>query len=116
MTPHLCSVPNCPNIVEGPGKCAEHATDGWSKWKRTTANGAARTGVAYGWRWTRTRNERMRIAHGICEVCRVEAATSVHHVRHQTPDADDFYSVDAVIAVCDGCHRRLSQRSRRLAG
>jgi hypothetical protein len=115
MTPHLCSTPGCPNVVEGPGKCAEHGVDGWSKWKRTTANGASRTGNAYGWRWTRVRDERMRIAHGRCEVCG-KPATSVHHTRHQTPDAPDFYSVDAVIAVCDGCHRRLSQRSRRLAG
>jgi 5-methylcytosine-specific restriction endonuclease McrA len=105
----LCSEPFCGVVLDEPGRCAAHQRDGWARF-RASEHGRARA-TGYDSRWRKVRDRRLR-DFPTCEVCHRAESTTAHHVDHQLPTAPDFYSYDAVIAVCDRCHRRLSQRSK----
>ncbi len=59
-TPHLCSMPYCTNIVDGPGRCPEHSTNGWQ-------TATVELGV-YGHAWRKIRDACIA-QHPMCERC-----------------------------------------------
>ncbi len=109
MTPvprtYCCSVPYCPNLVEGrPGRCAEHQTS-WGAFKAKAPPGA------YGAQWRKVRDAYLA-SHKTCEVCGLKPAVQVHHRNHNP--LDNAWS--NLLAVDDDCHRTLTgRRSAELA-
>jgi 5-methylcytosine-specific restriction enzyme A len=104
-TPHLCAQPYCTNLVDGPGRCAEHAT------ARTTASPAADHG--YGARAWRNVRDAYIAAHPTCERC-PRPAYDVHHRdgrRPRDPGANDFENLEA---LCRRCHRAETRRMSKL--
>jgi 5-methylcytosine-specific restriction protein A len=103
-----CSMPGCGAVLDEPGRCPEHRTDGWSRF-RASEHGRARA-RGYGARWRRVRDARLT-QHPMCEYCGQAKATQVHHVGHELPTDPSFYDIERLRAVCAPCHRKLSQRS-----
>ncbi len=54
------------------------------------------------WQWLR--ELAMERAKGVCELCRQETATAVHHVKYPKQFQDDH--PDNLLALCDGCHEK----------
>src|SRR5262249_60102068 len=67
----LCSMPGCPRILDEPGRCPEHRTDGWSRFRAGDHDRAPPHG--YGARWRRLRDLRIR-DHPVCDLCRLRPA------------------------------------------
>lgn len=95
---YLCSMPYCPNLVEGrPGRCPEHQTS-WGTFKAKAPPGA------YGAAWRRFRAGYLA-GHARCEQCGAPA-TDVHHI-----DGDPLRNEWAnAMALCQACHRTISGR------
>ena len=113
LTTRICCAANCHEIgtdVAGGWRCERHRTDGWSRYRASPA-GQARAG--YGAGWKRVRDLRLR-RYPTCEICGLEPAVSVHHLRHEKPGDPTFLSLDAVRSTCDRCHRQLSHGSKRV--
>ena len=101
-TPHLCSQPWCPNIIDGTGYCHEHRRAG-------TARGTP----GYGTRsWRRVRDAYIA-AHPVCEGCRRAPATEVHHRDHRHPSAPGANAWTNLMALCHPCHAKLTGKRRR---
>ena len=101
-TPHLCSEPYCTAIVEGAGRCPEHAR-GWDRW--TGPEGA------YGSAWRKARDAYIR-EHPRCETPGCAArASEVHHVNH---DPTDHRAVN-LMSLCLAHHRSETGRAGALA-
>jgi 5-methylcytosine-specific restriction protein A len=107
----LCSMPGCGAVLDAPGRCARHQVDGWSRF-RASPQGQARA-RGYDARWRRVRDRRLA-AFPICEDCQHAPSTQGHHIGHERPGEHGFYDYDRIRALCDRCHRRRSQRSRKV--
>ena len=111
-TPHLCAEPGCPTVVDGAGRCAEHGSTSWDRWR--CSDEGRRRSQGYGWRWTRARNAYLA-AHPGCERCGA-GADEVHHRDGRLPTdpgANDWRNLEA---LCRRCHRRARSSSSAAAG
>jgi hypothetical protein len=95
----LCSHPNCPNIVDKPGRCPDHPRPGnWASMP---------TGGEYGAAWQRARAAQLA-ARPDCERCG-QPASEVHHRNHNARDHSEANRE----SVCHACHRRITNAWRR---
>jgi len=95
-------MPLCPNIVDGPGRCAEH--------RRGAASGAS----GYGAKWAKLR-ARFIAQHPVCELCGSPRPLDAHHVDHARPGDPTFYRWDNLQALCRSCHRKLTEAEKKRA-
>jgi hypothetical protein len=104
MTPHLCSYPYCPNVVEGPGRCAEHA------YPRRSRNAGGVTPGGYGARGWREAARAYREAHPKCEApgC-LELADLVHHIDGRRPDDAGANAWTNLASLCSRHHRVITE-------
>jgi 5-methylcytosine-specific restriction enzyme A len=100
-------------LLDGPGRCPEHRSNGWARY-RASERGQRQLG-GYGSRWRRLRDERRRV-HPICEDCGLAPSTEVHHLDHALPGDATFYDWSNLRALCGSCHRRRSHERQRVAG
>lgn len=103
LSPHLCSMPYCTRIIDGPGRCDEHTQPG-------TTHGTA----GYGGRAWRNTSRAYLNEHPRCEQAGCHAkATEVHHVDGShplDPHANDWHNLRA---LCHPCHSKTTARQRR---
>lgn len=97
-TPHLCAEPGCPNVIDGPGRCAEHRRDFYPN----TDNSLYRHG------WRRIRDAYIA-DHPRCESCHVRAAAEVHHRDHDPRNN----AATNLAALCASCHRKITAQYRK---
>jgi 5-methylcytosine-specific restriction enzyme A len=104
----ICSVPGCPEEVEGGGRCASHLREArsWSDARRRTSEERG-----YDARWFKIA-QRYRQRHPVCEApgCG-RASAHVHHLDGRGPLGDNS---DANLqALCARCHNRLTASQPR---
>jgi 5-methylcytosine-specific restriction protein A len=88
------------------GRCAAHQQPRVERKPDTRASAAIR-GYDHKWRMTRARFLRM---HPLCEQCAEHEATDVHHIVPKDEGGSDAW--DNLVALCHGCHSRVTARSR----
>lgn len=100
-----CSVPTCPHLSNGSGRCETH--DAERIRARHAASDASRpsaTQRGYGAEWQALRR-RFLIAHPACSACG-QRATDVHHVHALTRGGSNDWA--NLTALCHGCHSRVT--------
>jgi hypothetical protein len=101
-TPHLCAEPNCPNVIEGAGRCPEH--------RRGHDSFAGVASPVYGTaRWRRL-SAYVRERDSVCRVCQLAPSAEAHHLDHAKPGDPSFWDASLIQGVCTPCHRRLTAR------
>jgi 5-methylcytosine-specific restriction endonuclease McrA len=104
-TPHLCSVPFCPNVVEdGPGRCEQHRPSGWTEYKR-----AGRSDRYDDPAWKRLRARHIRV-HPTCARC----GNPAEHVHHRDRDPARFLDPTNLESLCADCHASETGRQGAL--
>jgi 5-methylcytosine-specific restriction enzyme A len=98
----LCSFPGCGEILNEPGRCAEHRREGYN-WRGSRLAGYDST------RWKRT-SVRIRRERPTCERCGVRPSAHVHHRRHLHWPDPGFFDPDELEALCAPCHRTVTGR------
>jgi 5-methylcytosine-specific restriction endonuclease McrA len=98
----LCSFPGCGEILNEPGRCAEHRREGYN-WRGPRLAGYDST------RWKRT-SVRIRRERPTCERCGVRPSAHVHHRRHLHWPDPGFFDPDELEALCAPCHRTVTGR------
>jgi len=57
--------------------------------------------------WRAKRNKILNRAGGLCEGCREQAATQVHHLTYENLGNEFLFEL---VAICDGCHTRYHKK------
>jgi 5-methylcytosine-specific restriction protein A len=96
-TPHLCSFPGCPNVIEGAGRCPDHQRKNWKR--------DGPSAPEYGTRRWRNLRDAYIAEHPRCERCGKQAQ-QVHHRDHCEPGTPTFWQWSNLESVCLSCHRR----------
>ena len=102
--PHPCSKPGCPTLTDQ-RFCVQHGRQA----EQERGSARSKDGRGYGWRWMKVRTMKLR-REPMCEECRTEAASEVHHIVAKRDGGDDGF--ENLQSLCKPCHSRKTMQEQ----